>query len=42
MAALLSSLGLDVDEETLIYSDEAGGLFVVQSTLKEIEESLDS
>ncbi|MSR88650.1 MAG: hypothetical protein EXS67_03235 [Candidatus Margulisbacteria bacterium] len=41
MAVLLSSLGLEVDEETLVYSDEEGGLFVVQSSLKEIEGSLD-
>ncbi len=41
MASLLSALGLDPNDETLIYADDQGGLLIVQSALKELEDSID-
>ena len=37
---LLSILGLDEDDETHVYQDDEGGVYILESFLKEVEGSI--
>jgi hypothetical protein len=38
---LLGTLGLDFDEDSIVYTDQTGGLVIIRSAIQSLEESLD-
>ena len=41
LAFLLTTLGLEFDEESLVFTDQTGGLVIIQSAIQSLEESIE-
>lgn len=42
LAFLLNTLGLEFDEESLVFTDSRGGLVIIRSAIRALEESLEN
>ncbi|RAP37228.1 hypothetical protein DID80_04195, partial [Candidatus Marinamargulisbacteria bacterium SCGC AAA071-K20] len=40
LAFLLSTLGLETDEESMVFTDQTGGLVIIQSAIQSLEEGV--